>query len=590
VIPVLSAFPWLAAASLASGIVSLGFMRYLWPYRNRLGGRFFLATIGCEALWSLSYGLALFVFDPALREAFEVPIWTAINFIGVFFLAFALEYTGRGHLLRSKAMGSVVALQVLHTLLVVTNPLHRIAWSDYAVEPTYGLATVVYAHQPWLFVNAAGFILMIAVASFLLADTVFSYGPLYRTQAAAIAVSPIFPGVPFLLWLAEVGATPPLNLTPLLFPVHLAFDMYAFFSRDMFEMVPAARRVADRAAIDNLGSAVVIVDSGRRIIECNDEAGRLLGTARSDALGRRLETHLDDVDLDGDNEPITRRRAGGKRTYAVATSPLTDATGAAVGDTIVFQDITEERRREQRLAVLNRVLRHNLRNDLNVVSGYLEMAEARVDDEDVRRMLDVAAENTAGVVELGEKARYIERALDAGVDDPDPVELRPLLEEITEELSETEPDAGGRSETEPAAEITVDVDDDVTVRAAPSLLEAVFENLLENAIEHDPSETPTVTVRTAEDEAEPGFLAVEVADDGPGIPEHELAVLDETGETALEHGSGLGLWIVTWGVDSLGGAVDFEVGASGTNVVLRLPTASETAGSRGDGVAERDNP
>ncbi|MFD1597424.1 histidine kinase N-terminal 7TM domain-containing protein [Halobellus rarus] len=568
----LSAFPWLAAASLASGIVSLGFMRYLWPYRNRLGGRFFLATIGCEALWSLSYGLALFVFDPALREAFEVPIWIAINFIGVFFLAFALEYTGRGHILRSKVMGGVVALQALHTLVVVTNPLHRIAWSDYTVEPTHGLATVVYAHQPWLFVNAAGFVLMIAVASFLLADTVFSYGPLYRTQAAAIAVSPIFPGLPFLLWLAEVGPMPPLNLTPLLFPVHLAFDMYAFFSRDLFEMVPAARRVADRAAIDNLGSAVVIVDSGRRIIECNDEASRLLGTSRDDALGRRFETCFDDVDLDGDNEPITRRRGGRKRTYAVATSPLTGSAGAAVGDTIVFQDITEERRREQRLAVLNRVLRHNLRNDLNVVTGYLEMAEERVDDEDVREMLDVAAENTAGVVELGEKARHIERALDADVDDPDTVELRPLLDEIAEDLSGAEPDA----------EVVVDVGGDATLRATPSLLETVFENLLENALEHDPSDAPRVTVRVADVETEPGFLAVEVADDGPGIPEHELAVLDETEETALEHGSGLGLWIVKWGVDSLGGTVDFEVTESGTRVVLKLPAASEAAASHGE--------
>ncbi|MFD1684600.1 histidine kinase N-terminal 7TM domain-containing protein [Halobellus litoreus] len=566
-----SSVPWLAVASLASGIISLGFMRYLWSYRGRLGGRFFVATIGCEALWSLSYGLALFVFDPALREAFEIPIWIGINFIGVFFLAFALEYTGRGNVLRSKVMGGVVSLQVLHTLVVVTNPLHQIAWSGYRIEPTYGLATVVYAHQPWLFVNAAGFILMIAVASFLLADTVFSYGPLYRTQAAAIAVSPIFPGLPFLLWLAEVGATPPLNLTPLLFPIHLAFDMYAFFSRDMFEMVPAARRIADRAAIDNLGSAVVIVDSGRRIIECNEEAALLLDAPRDEALGSRLETHLDDVDPGGDNAPITRRRDGRKRTYAVTTSPLTDASGTAVGDTIVFQDITEQRRREQRLAVLNRVLRHNLRNDLNVVTGYLEMARERVEDEEVRRMLGTAAENTAGVVELGEKARHVERALDADGEEPTAVALRPLLEGIADDL--VEPGSNG--------EIRVDVPGDATVRATPALLEIVFENLLENALVHDPSDSSSATVRPAEGDADEGFLAIEVADEGSGIPEHELAVLDETGETALEHGSGLGLWIVTWGVDSLAGTVDFAVSERGTSVTLELPTPDEAAASEG---------
>ena len=164
----LQSLPRLAVASTASGVVSIGFVWFLWPYRDRLGGRFFVATIG--------------------------------------------------------------------------------------------------------------------VASFLLAETVCSYGRLYRTQAAAIAISPIFPGLPFPLWLAEVGATPPLNLTALFFPIHLAFDVYAFFSRDMFDMVPAARRIADRAAIDTLGTPVAIVDAGGRLIEHNDDAARVLGFPAGAAL------------------------------------------------------------------------------------------------------------------------------------------------------------------------------------------------------------------------------------------------------------------------------------------------------------------
>ncbi len=577
---VFHSLPWLAIAALASGAISLWFLRYLWPYRNRLGGRFFLATIACEALWSLSYGAALFVFDPALRAAFEIPIWLAINFIGVFFLAFAFEYTGRAALLRSKVMAGVVSLQVLHTLIVVTNPIHGIAWSNYRIEPVFGLATVAYTHQPWLFVNAAGFVLMIAVASFLLADTVFSYGPLYRTQAAAIAISPVFPGLPFLLWLVETGTMPPLNLTPLLFPVHLAFDMYAFFSRDMFEMVPAARRVADRAAIDNLGTAVVIVDTGTRIIELNDEAAEILGVDASDALGRQLSAHLPDIDLDGETETLARTVDGRRREYAVTTSPLTDSSGTAVGDTIVLQDITEEWRREQRLAVLNRVLRHNLRNDLNVVHGYLEMAEERVDDEQLAGMLQTAERNTAAVLTLGEKARDIERALDID-DDPEPVALRPIVAGVAAELA---------GEDSPEA-ITIDLPADLRVRASPSLLEIVFENLLENALEHNPSGSPRATVRVSAVDRAGNRVTIEIRDDGPGIPEHELGVLDETEETALEHGSGLGLWIVKWGVVSLGGSVDFDVSTEGTSVFLDFPNASVGAGSEAsaDAPPSRDN-
>ena len=596
---------WLALAAIGSGVISLGFLRYLWPYRNRLGGRFFIATIGCEALWSLAYGASLFVFDPALRQVFEVPIWAAINFIGVFFLAFALEYTGRTEVLRSKLFGGIVGLQVLHTLVVATNPIHGIAWSNYRVEPLFGAATVAYTHQPWVFVNAAGFILMIAVASILLADTVFSYGPLYRTQAAAIAISPIFPGFPFLLWLAAVGTTPPLNLTPLLFPVHLAFDMYAFFSRDMFEMVPAARRIADRAAIDNLGTAVVIVDSGGRIIECNDEAARVLGLPTGATLGGRLTDHAPDIDLTASDGEVARTIGGERRQYTVTTSSLTDAGGTAVGTTIVLQDITTERRREQRLAVLNRVLRHNLRNDLNVVQGYLDIATDRVDD-DIRGMLEIAARKTGGVIELGEKARSIEQAMGNDAGGPSTVAVRDLLETMCADLTATRPGT-----------VRIEVPADLSIRADASVIEVVFENLIENGLEHgrDRADTgvgsgsadsgsdaertdrgpgaddadadagsgddgPTVIVRVADHGAD--HLTFEVIDDGPGIPEHEREVLDATEETALEHGSGLGLWIVKWGVDSLGGRVAFDVSDAGTTVRLELP---DTAGGVGDAAA-----
>ena len=558
----LHSIPWLALASIASGVVSLGFITYLWAYRNRLGGRFFIATIGCEALWALSYGAALFVFDPALRYAFEVPIWVAINFIGVFFLAFALEYTGRSELLRSKAMGAVVGLQIVHTLVVVTNPIHGIAWTGYRIDPVFGLATVTYAHQPWLFVNAAGFIAMIGVASFLLADTVFSYGPLYRTQAAAIAISPIFPGLPFLLWLAEVGSTPPLNLTPLLFPIHLAFDMYAFFSRDMFEMVPAARRIADRAAIDNLGTAVVIVDTGERIIERNDEAARVLGLPAGTALGGQLSEYAPDVNPTESGGTVTRTVDGQERTYAVTTAPLEAAGGTSVGNSIVFQDITAERRREQRLAVLNRVLRHNLRNDLNVVQGYLDIATDRVDDADLRGMLETATRKTAGVIELGEKARSIENAMGDGAGGTTPVAVRPFLDDICEDLT-----AGAD------AEIRIEVPTERSVHTDPSILAVVLENLIENAVEHADTDAPVVAVRVGTAGSD---VAIEVEDNGPGVPDHELDVLDATEETALEHGSGLGLWIVKWGVASLGGTVEFDVSDAGTVARVTLPATDAT--------------
>jgi len=556
---VIGQVPWLAVGGVVSGAASIAFIRYLWPYREEPGARFFIVTIACEALWAFSYGVALLVSNRSLRWLFEIPIWLGINFIGVSFLAFALEYTGRSNLLRSRWMGGLVGLQTLHTLVVATNPLHHLAWNNYHVDPVFGAATVTYTHGPWLFLNVTGVILAVAAGSFLLTDTFFTYGRLYRTQTAAVALSPLLPGFTFLLWLLQVGPAPQINLTALVFPVHLAFDAYAFFSRDMFELTPAARRAGERAAIDDLGTAVVIVDDEDRIVNLNDEGEHVLDAEKKSVLGRPLAEFLGTLDSGRTDDSISVTTDGVQREYAVTTSPIQDGGGTRVGATIVLQDVTDERQREQRLAVLNRVLRHNLRNDLNVVEGYLSVMRERADEGELPDLHAAAEEKTLGVIELAEKAREVERTMDRERGGSERIQVAALLEAIRADLRE-----------QYDGDVRIEVPEDVVLVADRVLVDRVFRNLIENGLEHG-GDAPVVTVTFAGIDDETTRATFEVRDEGPGIPDYELAVLETGEETALEHGSGLGLWLVEWGVASLGGEVGFVTDENGTTAVLELP-------------------
>jgi PAS domain S-box-containing protein len=341
-----------------------------------------------------------------------------------------------------------------------------------------------------------------------------------------------------------------------MFIPHVVLDSYAFIRSDMFEFLPGTRRAGERTALEDLGAPVFIVDTEGRVVTLNAAARRLVDASESAVLTRPLSEVLGvDVDLTADEQRRTITTDGERREYLLTPAPLDDRAGTHVGYTLVFQDVTESVRREQRLTVMNRVLRHNLRNDLNVVQGYVEASAERVDSEEIAVMLGTAVDKTAELARTGEKVRDLEAAIGESAD-RQAVDLKPLLEGVTGRVTDTH---GGTVETNLAA---------VTVRTDPDVLSLVVENLLENAILHA-GDGVALSVRTTDSTVE-----IVVADEGPGIPDHELETIAAGTETDLVHGSGMGLWVVDWGVDRLGGSVAFDA-ENGTTATLTLPRQGE---------------
>jgi signal transduction histidine kinase len=226
--------------------------------------------------------------------------------------------------------------------------------------------------------------------------------------------------------------------------------------------------------------------------------------------------------------------------------------------------------RGEQLALLNRVLRHDVRNDMNVVQGWTDALADHVDEEG-EPLLDHVRQAAAHVVELTTVAREFADTIDAA-DDPDlePVALAAVL---TEEVAR-------RRQTFADATIELDEPPAVTV-AANELLAAVFRNLINNAVQHNDTDDPTVTI-TAEDHGE--SVVVRVADDGPGVPDEHKADLFSADVKGLESdGTGMGLYLVERLVDIYGGDVRVEDNTPrGAVFVVELPTtAAATTAAEG---------
>ncbi|KPN32162.1 sensory histidine kinase AtoS [Halolamina pelagica] len=105
-------------------------------------------------------------------------------------------------------------------------------------------------------------------------------------------------------------------------------------------------------------------------------------------------------------------------------------------------------------------------------------------------------------------------------------------------------------------------------------LDVAIAELLTNAVKHNPGSTPHVDVTVRDDD---GWIEIGITDDGPGIEEMEQRVVTTGSETALEHGSGLGLWLVNWIVTQYGGSfkISSRDGGDGTAATVRLPAIEE---------------
>jgi len=338
-----------------------------------------------------------------------------------------------------------------------------------------------------------------------------------------------------------------------------------------------------RALFENVPNPVIAAryDDGRLVAEdLNPAFAEVFGCTEADLAGRDLRTVLrppdeeperiesearsiaprpDGVaDDDGWSEAaITLETDFGEREFVRVTAPI-DTDLVAEDQYAYYVDVTERNQRQERLQVLSRTLRHDIRNRLDVAYGSAEVLEEDLDGEQA----SLAARVQSAIDDLqaiSEQTREVEDVVSGEYEvyETDLSEIvQPAAAEIREEF--------------PGVSLTVDLAETPTVQGNGALSVAV-RNVLENAVVHNDTASPSVTV-TAE-QSRTGYLDLRVADDGPGIPDVEREIIENERErTQLTHMSGLGLWQVSWVLGNLGGSLEFAPNKPrGSVVTLRLP-------------------
>ncbi|MFB6129101.1 MAG: sensor histidine kinase [Halorhabdus sp.] len=230
------------------------------------------------------------------------------------------------------------------------------------------------------------------------------------------------------------------------------------------------------------------------------------------------------------------------------------------------RELERERERladeRQKLALLNRIVRHDIGNDLQIISGMASHLESHVEPGG-QEYLGRVQRTTEEAIQLTEQVRAFVASL--GEDESSTMRRLSLRRVLDTQIQNTR---------EVYRKATVSVDGEIpdVAISADELLSTLFHNLLSNAVEHNDRDYPSVEVAVEHDSES---VAVSIADDGPGLPEQERDRLEDVGDglDAADE-SGLGLYIVGMLVDRYDGSISVDDrDPRGTVVTVELPVA-----------------
>ena len=306
--------------------------------------------------------------------------------------------------------------------------------------------------------------------------------------------------------------------------------------------------------LNAVGDPLYVLDEDGHIDEINDAMVEYTGYSRGEVLGRVVDEILPAEDHRDVRERLMEQnsarqhatesfetslvtRDGELKLSEINETALTDGRGEYAGSIGILRDIRERKRHERDLellkTVLTRVLRHNVRNELNTVWGHADILDERV-DEKLTKHAETILDATERLLDHSEKARLIEQVIEStGLKETD---LTTTVEGIVSDVKTEHPTVVIEVEMPKCAVVD-----------AHSRIPAAIEELIDNAVRHTSSNSrPEVSIWT---DKQPEFVTLFVEDKAGGLDATELEVLRKGMEEDLKHSSGVGLWLVRWLVE-----------------------------------------
>ena len=543
--------------------------------RGTRGATTYAGLMAVLGIWSALYVGQLLEPTVGGKQVWFVLRHAMVPLIAVMFWLFAAIYTDRAELRSLRVLGPILVVGSGLTVGVIANPA-GLYWADLGARTAGQLRILVVTFGPLFWANLLFMATVVGGGHAAIVGMLKNTFTGYRTHLAMMTVAGGFEFLLVLVWLSDhLAAVPSLNPWP-----HVQLTTYgatlvalplgwSYVNDALFDIQP----VAKQTVIENMDDAVFVVDETGMVRFTNPRANRLLGRPEGATIEREP---VDDVfaetpelasgyragtegqSADGESTSSIEYTVDSEtRYFDLRVSEIANSMGDPTGVVMVARDVTEARRRSEQLEARTEQLEernaqlddfrqfvsHDIRNPIQIASGYIELARQDGDEAYLDRTAAAIDRMDEMITDLHELTRVDQASLDL-----DAVGVERVVRE-----------AWATVDTDRA---TLAIHGGVVVRADEEYLRHVFENLIVNAIDHgrptDAAVQSTLTIGVGP--LDDGFY---VEDDGVGIPPEERDSVLDHGYTTASEGTGLGMSIVQTVVEAHGWKIRVTESESG---------------------------
>lgn len=337
----------LVVLPIVAALVNAGVGLYAMRFRAVPAARTFALVLFLVAFWGVAYGCELAAPGMAgkllwlkLRGALFLtpPLW----------LVMCLQLTGKDKWLRPWHIVLLCLLPAVTALLQLTTEHTGLVRQNLQISTSGPLPLLTFTNGP-LFLALGAYTPLVMLASLAVLGSSYRRAhDVARSQLALVFAGGLLSMASDIVFAHGLSPMPGYNFTPTVFIITGGLVGLALFRYGMFSIVPIARGLI----IENMRSAVLVVDTEHRVVCANKAAERLPGRDAAALVGASatlVGSEWPDLlarywDVEEASEVVALPSGDEERLYDLSITPLRDSRGLLLGRLLTLHDITELKR------------------------------------------------------------------------------------------------------------------------------------------------------------------------------------------------------------------------------------------------------